>query len=577
MSVNVKEYSFEPLFKQYKEMDIRFNNRSIEGIVEKILANKIVFLVGESGIGKTYTLYRIMNYCLENNKGLPIFLHSEVFGLCEDESLDNLIRQAYSLILTEEEIDNVLLEIKSNKEYLILIDAINEVDVKVQKRIIKFVTLELGKKSKILISGQKLLKEVLDVRIKNQMYIMEVTQENIHEEILKFAYECLKNEPEKIKKLDYIEKIDNTLIGILIIYYLKTSDKLSLELTDLFKNVIIQILNFRTKLVDYIDYPLAINILSDLVYWHYMNGYQITISSIKVWYEKNRDVKGLIFKHQADFFEWVFRESIFKVSDEYVRLIHEKLGDFLVAYKIFNAINFSEYEVLVNMELFKKDVTIKISTFLTDFLFYKEITGNFKKNLRKIYLENRKDNLNSGIIYRQQAAFYLGIIGEDLKEINDDSMVVRRAYIVGNAISDHGLDKFNCYCHRLVHNNEEETVNLCYTLIHQGDFVNYNENAFEVFDLNGVECENAFKGMIKQLLKQEYSRIDILAIITINDYYSLFKTVIDKILSTWYNWKHSIRIGLAQTIKKLEQIYETDPIMLEEITKFKRNILKDSY
>lgn len=113
-------------------------------------------------------------------------------------------------------------------------------------------------------------------------------------------------------------------------------------------------------------------------------------------------------------------------------------------------------------------------------MFYKEITSNFKRNLKRIYVENRKDNLNSGIIYRQQAAFYLGIIGENLKEINNDSMVVRRAYIVGNAISDQGIDKFNCYCYRLVHNKEEETVNLCYTLIHQGDFVNYNENAFEV-------------------------------------------------------------------------------------------------
>lgn len=576
MSVNVKEYSFASLFEQYKEMDIRFNNRNIKGIVEKILVNKIVFLVGESGIGKTYTLYRIMKFCLENNKGLPIFLHSEVFGLCEDGSLDSLIRQAYSLILTQEEIDNVLLEIKNNKDYIILIDAINEVDIKVQKRIIKFVTLELAKNSKILISGQKLLEEVLDIRIKKQMYIMEVTQENIHEEILKFAYECLKNEPEKIKKLDYIEKIDNTLIGILIIYYLKTSDKLSLELTDLFKNVIIQILNFRAKQIDYIDYTLAIDILSDLVYWHYMNEYQMTRSSIKVWYEKNRDFKGLIFKHQADFFDWVFRESIFKVSDEYVRLIHEKLGDFLVAYKIFNAINFNEYEVLVNMNLFKKDVTIRISSFLTDFLFYKEITNNFKRNLKRIYLENRKENLNSGIIYRQQAAFYLGIIGESLKEINDDSMVVRRAYIVGNAISDQDIHKFNCYCYRLVNNKEEEMVNLCYTLIHQGDFVNYNENAFEVFDLNGVECENAFKGMIKQLLKQEYSHIDILAIITINDYYLLFGTLIDNILLTWYNWNHSIRISLAQTIKKLEQIYEKDTIMFEEIIEFKRNILKIS-
>lgn len=91
-----------------------------------------------------------------------------------------------------------------------------------------------------------------------------------------------------------------------------------------------------------------------------------------------------------------------------------------------------------------------------------------------------------------------------------------------------------------------------------------------------MECENAFKGMIKQLLKQEYSRIDILAIITINDYYSLFKTLIDNILLTWYNWNHSIRIGLVQTIKKLELIYETDTIMLEEIIKFKRNILKVS-
>lgn len=564
------------MFEQYKEMDIRFNNCDVNGIIEKVLANKIVFLVGESGIGKTYTLYRIMNYCLKNNKALPIFLSSEDFSLCEEESLDNLIRQAYSAILTKEEIYNVILEVKSNKEYLILIDAINEVDIKVRKKIIRFITFELGKNSKILISGQKLLEEVLDIRIKNQMYIMEVTQENIHEEILKFAYEYLKNEPEKIKKLDYIEKVDNTLTGVLIVYYLKTSDTLSLGLTDLFKKVIIQILIFRTRIVEHIDYQLGIDILSDLVYWHYINSYQITRNSIKVWYEKNREGRGLIFNNQFEFFEWVFRESIFKVSDEYVRLIHEKLGDFLVAYKIFNSLNFDNYEVLSNMKLFEKDVTIRISSFLTDFLLYKEITNNFKSNLRKIYLENRKDNLNLGIICRQQAAFYLGIIGYNLEEIKNDSIVVRRAYIVGNAISGKDIEKFNYYCHKLVHSNDEKMVNLCYTLIHQGDYINYNENSFEVFDLKGLECENAFKGMIKQLLKHEYSRIDVLAIITINDYYSLFKTLIDKILLAWYNWNHSIKIGLVDKIKKLEQIYETDTIILEEIINFKRNILKGS-
>jgi NACHT domain len=557
-------------------MDIRFNNYNTEGIVEKILKKNLVFLVGESGIGKTYTIYRIMSYCIKKNGILPIFLSSEIFNLYKDESLENLIWQAYSSILEVQEIEELILELQDNKECLILIDAINEVDVKAQKNIFRFVSSELRKNNKILISGQKLLEEVLDIRIKNKMYIMEVTQINIHEEILKFAYECLRNEPEKIKKLNYIEKVDNTLLGVLIVYYLKKSDEISVRLTDLFKNVIVQILIFRAKKIDYIDYSLSINILSDLIYWHYMNDYKITKNSVKVWYEKNKDIIAMIFKYQVDFFEWIFRESIFKVNDEYVSLIHEKIGDFLVAYKIFNSLNFNEYQDLVNINLFKKDITIKISTFLTDFLLYEDITINFRENLRRIYTENIRDNLNYGIIYRQQAAFYLGLLGDDIEKFNYDSMVVKRANIVGKAISGYEIDKFKSYCHELVNNSKEEIVNLCYTLIHQGDYVSYNENEFEVFDLKGIECENAFKGMIKQLLKQEYKRIDILAIMTINDYYSLFGTSIDIILSKWYNWNTSIKPSLIQSIKQLEQIYETEIEMYEEIVKFKKDILKVS-
>lgn len=575
VSVKIKEYSFEALFEQYKEMDIRFNNQNIEGIVEKVYEKNFVFLVGESGIGKTYTIYRIMKNCLDHNEILPIFLPSEVFSLCEEVSLEKLIRQAYSKILTNQEMEKVLLEVKMNNECLVLIDAINEVDIKVQKQILGFVSFELSQNNKIIISGQKLLEEVLDIRIKNRMYIMEVTQANIHEEILKFAYKCLQNDPEKIKKLNYIEKIDNTLIGILIVYYLEKSNKLSIDLTDLFKNVIIQILIFRTRTVDYIDYPLAINILSDLVYWHYMNNYQITRSSVIAWYKINKDNIVMVFRNRIDFFEWIFRESIFKVSDENVKLIHEKLGDFLVAYKIFNVLNFDENLNLEHIRLFERDVTIKISSFLTDFLLYKDITSKFKNNLRKIYIANKKDNLNLGIIYRQQVAFYLGVAGDFIEEIYYDSMVVKRAYVVGMAISGHDINGFSIYCHKLVKDKKEAVVNLCYTLIHQGDYSVYNENEFEVFNLKGVQCENAFKGMIKQLLKQEYKRIDILAIITINDYYSLFSSQIDEILSTWYNWNNSIKFSLKQSIKKLETIYRTETEMYEEVLEFKKNILKE--
>lgn len=574
VSLRIKECSFEPLFEQYKEMDIRFNNQNIRGIVEKLLEKNFVFLVGESGIGKTYTIYRIMNYCLDSKKALPLYLSLKSFAYYENESLEELISKEYSEYLTRQEIESLLLELRGKKEYLILIDAINEADIKVQKRILEFVSSELRKNSKILISGQKLLEEILDVRLKNRMYIMEVTQANIHEEILKFAYECLKDEPEKIRKLNYIEKVDNTLLGILIVYYLKKSDKISVKLTDLFKNLIVQILIFRAKTVNYIDDSLAFDILSDIVYWHYMNNYRITRSSVKVWFEKNKDNIAMTFKHQADFFEWIFRESIFKVSDEQVRLLHEKLGDFLVAHKIFNALNFDNYEVLDDIKLFEKDVTIRISSFLTDLLLYKYINIDFKKNLRDIYSKRKSDDLNKGIIYRQQAAFYLGILGEDMEDIENDSMVVRRANIVGKAISGYDMDGFEKYCHKLLSDSKEEKVNLCYTLIHQGDYTNYKESEFEVFHLRGVECENAFKGMIKQLLKQEYKRIDILAIITINDYYSIFGSSIDAILSSWYNWKNSICSGLIKSISKLERIYETETEMYEEIAEFKKNILK---
>ena len=94
--------------------------------------------------------------------------------------------------------------------------------------------------------------------------------------------------------------------------------------------------------------------------------------------------------------------------------------------------------------------------------------------------------------------------------------------------------------------------------------------------MEGIQCENAFKGMIKQLLKQEYSRIDILAIITINDYYSMFNEQINDILNAWYNWNNSIKNTLKQSINKLEILYKDEKEMFKEILEFKRNILKDN-
>ena len=232
---------------------------------------------------------------------------------------------------------------------------------------------------------------------------------------------------------------------------------------------------------------------------------------------------------------------------------------------------------MVNIRIFERDITIKISSFLTDFLLYKEeITPNFKSNLKKIYKNNKKENLASGIIYKQQAAFYLGVIGEKIEEIYDDSLTVKRAHIVGMAISGYDMEEFRIYCKELVNNQKETDINLCYTLIHQGDHYKYNEENFEVFEMEGIQCENAFKGMIKQLLKQEYSRIDILAIITINDYYSMFNEQINDILNAWYNWNNSIKNTLKQSINKLEILYKDEKEMFKEILEFKRNILKDN-
>ena len=573
----MKEVSFETLFEQYQEMDIRFNNQDIDGILQKVYEKRFVFLVGESGVGKTYAIYRIMKKCLAQTKVVPISLSAEVFGRGKEVTLEGLIKQSYMNILTELEIEVILSAIAANEEVLILIDGIKEVDINLQYSIMRVISAEINNNNRMaVVSGQKLLEEILDIRIKNRMYIMEVTQDSIHKEILKFAYRYLENEPERIKKLDYIEKIDNTLIGVLIVYYLKKSSQSQIKLNDLFKDVIMQILSFRAGTVWKIERSVAVDFLSDLVYWHYMNSYQMTKSSIIMWHKCNKDKVDLGFKNKADFFEWIFEESIFYVSDENIKLMHEKLGDFLIAYKIFNALNFEEYSELVNLKIFERDITIKISSFLTDFLQYKKITSNFKRNLRKIYDNSRKEDLTSGIIYRQQAAFYLGVIGEKIEEIYDDSLTVKRAHIVGMAISGYDMNGFKKYCKELVNSQKETDINLCYTLIHQGDHYKYDEKHFEIFEMGEIQCENAFKGMIKQLLKQEYSRIDILAIITINDYYSMFNEQINAILNAWYNWNNSIKNALKQSINKLENLYKDEKEMFKEILEFRRNILKDN-
>lgn len=317
-------------------------------------------------------------------------------------------------------------------------------------------------------------------------------------------------------------------------------------------------------------------LLLDVVYWHYMNECSFMVSSILQWSTQNRSLQNSVFPDDRSFLYWICNESIFNRQDEeHFSLIHEKLGDYLIACKIYRMLSYGSYQELLEQKVFHRDVTIRISSFLTDFLSDHTNSTHIIENLKTLYLKSGPTVEKSSIILRQQAAFYLGIVGEFSlsKMIAQDCKVIQRAFIVGQAISGKNMDKFLSYCRSLLVDKQEEQINLCYTLIHQGDYKTYTENNFESFPVNEVECENALKGMLRQLLKKEYSNIDILAIITLNDYYTLFQAQIDEILSLWYNWNHSIKGQLKKHTQSLYQIFRDEPDLTLEIRIFEVTFL----
>lgn len=573
--VSLEKNTFAPLFASYKEMDIRFNDKDVDEIVNDILCKRFILLVGESGVGKTYTLLRVMRRCIDSRKFIPVFLSSGVFSNKSFAELSDFVKNAYQQISSREA--TILAEsAREPEKCLFLIDALNEVPFSVQKGILKWVETMLEQGGNVIVSTQKLPLEMMDVRLNNKMNIMEVSSKSIHRELMSFAHDYLKNKDEKIKKLDYIDKIDNTLIGILVIYYVDKNDSMNIRLTQIFSHVINQILEFRKKRCVDFDNTFAMELLLDVVYWHYVNECGFMTSSILKWVTQNRNLQNSVFPNDRSFLYWICNESIFNRQDgDNLSLIHEKLGDYLIACKIYRLLSYGSYQDLIEQKVFQRDVTIRISSFLTDFLSDHVNSAHIIGNLKALYLGSCPGTEKPSIILRQQTAFYLGIM-EELSlnnKIVQDCKVVQRAFIVGQAISGENMDRFLSYCHSLPVDQREEQINLCYTLIHQGDYKTYTEETFECFPVNEVECENALKGMLRQLLKKEYSNIDILAIITVNDYYTLFRTQINEILSLWYNWNHSIKSQLQNHIQSLYQIFRDDPILISEIQTFEDTFL----
>ena len=572
---SLEKNTFAPLFTSYREMDIRFNDKDVDEIVDDIFRKRFILLVGESGMGKTYTLLRVMRRCITSKKFVPIFISSGVFFNKDFAELSDLVRSAYQQV-SPKEIAILAESAKEPSKCLFLIDALNEVPLSIQKRILKWVQIILEQGSNVIVSTQKLPLETMDIRLSNEMNIMEVSSKSIHRELMSFAHDYLKSKDEKIKKLDYIDKIDNTLIGILIVYYMDKNDSTDIRLTQIFSHIINQILEFRKKRCADFDNAFAMQLLLDVVYWHYVNECGFMVSSILKWSTQNRSLQNSVFPDERSFLYWICNESIFNRQDgENLSLIHEKVGDYLIAYKIYHMLSYGSYQDLLEQKVFHRDVTIRISSFLTDFLSNHVNSSRIIENLKTLYLKSCPLAEKPSIILRQQAAFYLGIVGEFSlnRMIDQDCNVVQRAFIVGQAISGENMDKFLSYCRSLLVDKQEEQINLCYTLIHQGDYKTYTERNFESFPVNEVECENALKGMLRQLLKKEYSNIDILAIITLNDYYTLFPTQIDEILSLWYNWNHSIKGQLKKHVQSLYQIFRDDSILTSEIQTFEATFL----
>ena len=365
---SLEKNTFAPLFTNYREMDIRFNDKDVDEIVDDILRKRFILLVGESGMGKTYTLLRVMRHCITSRKFIPIFMPSGIFSNKDFMELSDLIKGAYPQISPEE--SAALAECaKEPSQCLILIDALNEVALSVQKRILKWVETVLEQGSNVIISTQKLPLETMDIRLSNQMNIMEVSSRSIHRELMSFAHDYLKSTDEKIRKLDYIDKIDNTLIGILIVYYMDKNDSTDIRLTQIFSHIINQILEFRKKRCDEFDNTFAMELLLDIVYWHYVNECSFMTSSILKWSTQNYNLRSSVFPDERNFLYWICNESIFNRQDgENLSLIHEKLGDYLIACKIYHMLSCGSYQDLFEQKVFCRDVTIRISSFLTDFL-----------------------------------------------------------------------------------------------------------------------------------------------------------------------------------------------------------------